>query len=363
MTLASILPIARLSCARNGQAILLSRQQVTHAIPEDILSFISVDEWLHTISPMALNETLPKVSEESDFTHDNGDMAPFVFVKQYHARKKENDQPTGNSVDNRTKRLPRRSSSSLSMDGRQGTTVDFEPVVAVIKRVLKAVSLGISAHHRETDCVFDRIISSTSLSQLQSILITICYDVISSFLSHGMAFPGVDDLLWLDVNYSPAGDNKDELVSSSQAVSTVRARCSAVFAGVLGHIIVSHIGDEGNNMQLARRVCAVLVELSTTECTKAVQHACFGLISILSSLRYSHERKAGKSSSSLPSESYDAAITECLKTFIPYVCSVAQNDETALDHLLIPLVDGKYVFPSLAVPGFEFVTTNFSLLV
>jgi hypothetical protein len=91
MTLASMLPIARLSCARNGQGILMSRQHVTRIVPADISSVLSVDELLHDIS--LLNETLPIVSEENVYnTLDHGNIAPFVYVKQHHAGEKEDSQ-------------------------------------------------------------------------------------------------------------------------------------------------------------------------------------------------------------------------------------------------------------------------------
>ncbi|KAL7543186.1 hypothetical protein ACHAXR_012599 [Thalassiosira sp. AJA248-18] len=343
MTLASVLPLARLSCARTGHAILMSRQHVTQSIPADLLSVVSVDEWLHNISPMVLNETLPMVSEENDFSSDHGDMAPFVFVKHYHSSGKDDNQSSQNSTVKPRRRQTRR--SSIVMNGKQGTVVDFEPVAAVIKRVLNAVSCSLSQHDEGSNkLLFDRTISSTSLSQLPSILCTICYTVISSFLSHGMAFPGLDDLLWLDLDCTPdKSDNENEIVSRAMAVS--------VFGGVLGHIIVSRIGDEENNLQLGRRVCDVLVQLTiTSKCQTSVQHACCGLISILSSLRHSFAEKVAKGGTSSP----DPEISLCLVSFMDHVCSVLRKEESSSDLVLIPLIDAMREAATCADSVFAF---------
>jgi len=205
------------------------------------------------------------------------------------------------------------------------------------------VSSGRAVHPDEgsSEHLFDRTISATSISQLPSILCTICYDVISSFLSHGMAFPGMDDMLWLDLDYPPAKhDNENELVSRSQAV--------AVFAGVLGHIIVSRSGNEEDNLRLGRRVCDVLVKLSMSKCQKVVQHACCGLISILSSLRHTFVKKAARSGNI----SRDAAISDSLVSFIGHVGSVLQGIESDSDLVLIPLIDGTSFVLSLLLPMF-----------
>lgn len=337
MTLASILPIARLSCARNGQGILMSRQHVTISIPTDILSVVSVDEWLHGISPrnMAIDETLPIVFEENDYyTSDNGDIAPFVYVKQYHGGEKE-DSRLSEINDKQTRRRHSRRHSNLIMNGKQGTIVDFEPVAAAMKLVLCAVSNRLSSYHDDgRNLIFDRTISPTSLARLPSILCTICYSVLSRFLSHSMAFPARDDMLWLNINVdSPPeeceSEAENELVSRSQAVSD--------FAGVLGHLIVSHIGDEENNTQLSRRVCNVLVQLSKSKCRKVVQHACCGLISILSSLRHDFGKKATKGSNC-----YDTEICAILESFVNSIIRKLREESTS--SVLIPLIDGKYCF-------------------
>ena len=169
------------------------------------------------------------------------------------------------------------------MNGKQGTIVDFEPVAVTMKCVLCAISNSLSSCHNDgRNPIVDRIMTPSSMAQLPSILCTISYSVLSLFLSHGMAFLGMDDMLWLNIDSSSDrcdSETEDELVSRSQAVSN--------FAGVLGHLIVSHNDDEKNNTQLlSRRVCNVLVQLSNSKLRNVVQHACCGLISILSLLRH-----------------------------------------------------------------------------
>ena len=340
MTLAAILPCARLSCARNGHVMLIARHHVTQNIPEDILSIVSVSTWLHSIN---LEGVLPIVSEENDFNSEHGEIAPFLFVKN--AKEKDPNQsfPSSTGGKHSRRRQTRRSSSHLLMDGKQGTIVDLEPVASTIKHVLQVASAcqssspsSSSEYDDEED--YDRTLSLTSIRHIPSILCTISYTVLSLFWSRGMAFPGVDDKTWLDITPSTTCEHNDhddnELISRSQAVSD--------FAGVLGHIIVSRIGSEENNLQLGRRVCKVLVEQSKSQIQKVVQQACCGLISLLSSLRHSF----GKRASSMERDSrdvFDDAITGYLVEFIEYVCSVLQGESASSDFLLIPLIDGTYI--------------------
>ncbi len=333
MTMATLVPLARLSCARNGQGILMSRQHVTRIIPADILSVLVVDEWLHyNISPknMALDETLPMVSEENVYnTSDHGDIAPFVYVKQYHAGEK-GDSHMPESSGKQTRRRHSRRHNTLIMNGKQGTIVDFEPIAAVIKHVLCSVSKSPSSHYDDGRYgIFDRTITPTSIARLPSILCSICYSVLSLFLSHGMAFPEMEDMLWLNIKSPPDrrdSDAENELVSRSQAVSD--------FAGVLGHLIVSRTGDEENNTQLlSRKVCNVLVQLTkSSRCRKVVQHACCGLISILSSLRHALGKRATNGS-------YDTEISAMLASFVNDIICKLRKESTSL--VLIPLIDGK----------------------
>ena len=338
MTLASILPLARLSCARNGQGILMSRQHVTRIVPADILSVLSVGELLHDISP--LDETLPIVSEENVYnTSDHGDIAPFVYVKQHHAGEKEDSKShvfesrQSESSKKETRRRHSRRHDTLIMNGKQGTIVDFEPVAATMKLVLCAVSNSLSSRHDGgTNLIFDRTITPSSLVRLPSILCTISYSVLSLFLSHGMAFPGMDDMLWLNIN-SPSdrcdSEAEDELVSRSQAVSD--------FAGVLGHLIASHNDDEENNTQLlSRRVCTVLVQLSNSKCRNVVQHACCGLISILSSLRHAFGKSETKCCNC-----YDTEISAIMVSFLKGIISKLRIPTSLV---LIPLIDGKLFY-------------------
>ena len=327
------------SCARNGQAILISRQQIIHLVPEDILSVISVDEWLHSLSPAILDETLPMVSEEGPHTSENGDMAPFVYVKQYHEDEKKGG--TKESSQTKSKHQRRRVSSKLSgsnpmMNGKQGTVVDLEPVAAVIKRVLETVSSGLlsSVGDGGSKLLFDRAISPMSISQLPTVAQNICYTVISSFLSHGMAFPGIDDLLWLNLDPPDDTSNDSELLSRSKTMSD--------YAGVLGHVIISRIGNKENNLQLSRAVCSVLVKLSMASCQRVVQHACCGLIAMLSSLRFSKNNMNSSNATvwSSTTTSYDADISTCLVSFVEFLCSFLK--EGSNDAVAIPLIDGKY---------------------
>jgi hypothetical protein len=332
MTMATLVPLARLSCARNGQGILMSRQHVTRIIPADILSVLVVDEWLHdNTSPknMALAESLPMVSEENVYnTSDHGDIAPFVYIKQYHAGEKDDSQMPESSGKH-TRRRHSRQHSTLIMNGKQGTIVDFEPVAAVIKHVLCSVSKSSLSYYNDGwHGIFDRTITPTSIARLPSILCSICYSVLSLLLSHGMAFPEMGDMLWLNIDSPRDSDTENELVSRSQAVSD--------FAGVLGHLIVSRIGDEENNTRLlSRKVCFVLVQLITKSsrfCRKVVQHACCGLISILSSLRHAFWKRAMNGS-------YDMEISAILVSFINDIICKLRKESTRL--VLIPLIDGK----------------------
>lgn len=323
MTLASILPLSRLSCARNGQGVLMTRQYVTRNIPKDIVSLISVNEDMHDISPTVVGESLSIVSEETHFNSDHGDLAPFVYVKQH-----ENSQWSGNEAAQLRKSEAVRS-SNFSMKEKQGTLVDFEPVAAEIKHILCIVSKISSCHRDEGLNLFEWDVSPSSLSKLSSILCTILYTILSHLLSHGMAFPGADDLPWLDIHFSPdAGGCEEVLISRSQAVSDV--------AGALGYLIISNIGDKDNNMQLSRRVCSVLVHLSKSNGRTIVQHASCGLISIMSSLR--HNSRGG----SMTDDTYDAELSECAVSFVEYVSFVLRREVTKSSQVLIPLIDGVY---------------------
>lgn len=318
MTLASVLPLSRLSCARNGQGILMPRQYVARNIPKDIVTVLSGNEGFYNISPTVFNESLQIESGDNCFDANHGDLAPFVYVRQH-----ENNQWTGNESTQSIRRQ-----DSRPMDGKQGTLVDFEPVASVIKHVLCDVSNS-STHHLDEgmDHLFE-VVSPSSISELPSVLCTISYTILSLLLSHGMSFPGTDDLPWLDIdNSSPdiAGGEK-VLVSRSQAVSD--------FAGVLGYVIVSQIGDESNNMQLSRTVCSVLVQMSKSESRQVVQHACSGLISILSSLRLS------SGGLSTIDEMHDAALSDCAVSFVEYVSCVLRRGATSSSQVLIPLIDG-----------------------
>eukprot|EP00984_Skeletonema_dohrnii_P019310 scaffold9198_cov137-Skeletonema_dohrnii-CCMP3373.AAC.3 len=321
LTLASILPLARLSCAVNGQGIMMSRRRLTKIVPSDILSAISVDDyWSPTCD---LNETLPMVSEDHDFNADKDDVAPLIFVRQTQIEGKKEAQGSKDIGMTSSKFSTRRRSKQKSNNNgaREGTTVDFEIVAAVIKSVLQTSS---SNYQQRNKSLFDRTVSHRSLTELPSVISTICYIALSSFLSHGMAFPSLDDTAWLNIEYSNVGkDNEELLVARSQTI--------ADFAGVLGHNFVYHLGDKKNNRDIARNVCNALVKLAKSKYSRVVTNACCGIILLLSSLR--HSRKSAKIKMDDTSSSF-------LISFIEYTMSVMTEDTDTI--ILIPLIDGKY---------------------
>lgn len=304
----------------------MPRQHVTRNIPEDIISVLSVDEWLYN-SRTVFNASLSIASEEDGCNSDDGGIAPFVYVKQYHVS--ENEDYMGSNRPTRGKLT----------DGKQGTIVDFEPVATVIKEVLCAVSSCPTYHHREegVNLLFDGVISPSNLSKLPSLLCSISYTILSLLLSHGMAFPGMNDLLWLGMNSSPdVCDGENELAFATAA---------ADYSGVLGYVVVSNIGNKNNNLILSRRICNVLIQLSKSNDRKVVQHACCGLISILSSLRHSLGERSTKV------EMYDTVLSDCAVEYVSFVLRAlnnrlnpnAANDDLRAknsDEVLIPLIDG-----------------------
>lgn len=313
MTLASILPIARLSCGRNGQGVLIPRHCVTRNIPKDMLSALSMNEDVYDFRPAVVNES-----------SDSEDLAPFVFVKQ-----REYNQWSADEARQMRRRQASRD-NNITLDGKQGTLVDFGPVASVVKHVLCVVSSA-SYRHDEGMNIFEGVVSQSSLSTLPSVLCTVLYTILSRLLSHGMAFPGADDLPWLEINSTPdAGDCVEEVL-------TARSQSVSDFAGILGYYIVSQIGDKGSILQLSRTVCSVLVHMSKSICRKVVQHACCGLILILSSLRHSME---GKSTND---EIHDTTLSDCAVSFVGYVSFALRRETTrSSSHMLIPLIDGAY---------------------
>ncbi|KAL7436370.1 hypothetical protein ACHAXM_005149 [Skeletonema potamos] len=313
LTLASILPLARLSCAVNGQGIMMSRRRLTKIVPNDILSAISVDDWSPTFD---LNETLPMVSEDHDFGADKDDVAPLIFVRQTQIEGEKEVQTIGDDIVITTSKFSTRRRSRQKDNGaREGTTVDFEIVAAVIKSVLQTSS---SNHQQRNNSLFDRTISHRSLAELPSIISTICYIALSSFLSHGMAFPSLEDSSWLNIDYSNVGTENEELL-------VARSQTMADFAGVLGHNFVHHLGDKENNREIARNVCNALVNLATSKYSRVVTNACCGIILLLSSLR--HSRKSTKIDT----------LSTCLVSFIDYTMSIMREDTDTI--ILIPLID------------------------
>ncbi len=324
LTLASILPLARLSCAVNGQGIMMSRRRLTKIVPSDILSAISVDDyWSPTCD---LNETLPMVSEDHDYDGDKDDVAPLIFVRQTQIEGKKENQVCNDIGITKSKFSTRRRSRQKDIGAREGTTVDFEIVAAVIKSVLQTSS---SNCQQQNKSLFDRTISQQSLTELPSVISTICYIALSSFLSHGMAFPSLDDSSWLNIEYSEAEKDSEELL-------VARSQTIADFAGVLGHNFVYHLGDKKNNREIARNVCYALVNLAKSKYSRVVTNACCGIILLLSSLR--HSRKSAKIK-------MDDTSSSDLISFIEYTISVMREDTDTI--ILIPLIDGKYLHTGL----------------
>lgn len=320
LTLASILPLARLSCAVNGQGIMMSRKRVTKIVPVDILSAISVDDWSPTFD---LNETLPMVSEEHDYDAETDDIAPLVFVQQTQIERKKESQAVENDMTLTTSKFStRRRSKQKGHGAREGTTVDFEIAAAAIKSVLQSSSTNYEERNKS---LFDRTISPHSLKELPSIISTICYIALSSFLSHGMAFPSLDDSSWLNIDYSTSEtDNEELFVARSQTI--------ADFAGVLGHNFVYHLGDKEKNREMGRNVCNALVHLATSKYSRVVTNACCGIILLLSSLR--HSRKNSKINK-------DDTRSTFLISFVEYTMSVMEKETESI--ILIPLIDGEFM--------------------
>ena len=330
MTLASILPLARLSSTRNGHVMLLDKNVVTRNIPGDLLSVVSVGEWIHSIQPIILDD-LPIVSEENDFkTVHDAEIGSFLFVKQCNVSGIEDSQtPKRISIDNHAKRRQSRRHNRNIM----GTIIDFAPISATIKYVLQNIT---QSSFRD----YDKTISPISIKQLPSILCTISYTLLSLFWSHGMSYPGTQDMIWLKIESYKLGGEGNRL-GDTESSDVARSQAVLDFAGVLGYVIVSRIGseEEENNLHLSRRVCNILVQLSKSKSQKVMRPACCGLISLLSSLRYSFGER-----STTKEKVYDDALSDSLVTFIEHVCSVIKEESiTCSDLILIPLVDGKCV--------------------
>jgi len=321
LILASILPLARLGSSRTGHVIRTSKQEVTQNIPDDVLSVVSIND-CYNIN-LTTNDSLPIVLEERDLDSDNGDtIASFLFVKQ-HTSGNEASHTSQSSKHDKRRRSTRRHGDHL-LDGKQGTSIDFEPITSITKSVLLTCLTDCSSPSQDEQG--HDTISSTSIEQLVSILCTICYKLLSSHWQVGLSPPRIDDLLWLDAISSKATDNKHDNEEEAQS------QMVADYSGVLGHTILSL---EDNNIQMAAKVCDVLVQMSMTH--QCVQTSCCGLISLLSSLRYSFENKSLKKD-----KGYNSAISQSLIIFIEHVCSVLKEDDSSSsDSVLIPLIDSE----------------------
>ena len=326
LILASILPLARLGSSRTGHVIRTPRQEMTQNIPDDVLSVVSIND-CYNIN-LTTNDSLPIVLEERDLDSDNGDTtASFLFVKQ-HISGNEASQASQSSKHDKRRRSTRRHGNNHLLDGKQGTSIDFEPITSITKSVLLACLTDCSSPYQDEQW-YDTI-SSSSIKQLVSILCTICYKLLSSHWQVGLSPPRIDDLLWLDAISSKATDNKHDNEEE------VQSQMVADYSGVLGHTM---LGLEDNNIQLAAKVCDVLVQMSKSSNHPCVQTSCCGLISLLSSLRFSFENKSLKKD-----KGYDSAISQSLIIFIEHVCSVLKDDSSSSDSVLIPLIDSKCTY-------------------
>lgn len=138
----------------------------------------------------SLNETLPIVTEERDSFSEHGDVAPFVFVNQSPLKRQSRDKRRSSSTQKH---------KSRSKYEKQGTTVDFDLVAALMKSILERFSQQQRDQKCYTASAFNKTLSQESMSNLRSIICCVCINSMSTLLSHGMMFPVPDDLSWLSI--------------------------------------------------------------------------------------------------------------------------------------------------------------------
>ena len=214
LTIASILPFARISCSRDGHAMLQPAQYISIAIPRDVMvrsgfyltykacfslmltnvqSIVMAEDLMMPRATIhvnsSLNETLPIVTEERDST-EHGDVAPFVFVNQSPLKRQSSDKKRSSSTQKH---------KSRSKYEKQGTSVDFHLVASLMKSILERFSQQKRDHKCYTASTFNKTLSQESMSNLRSIICCVCVNSMSTLLSHGMMFPVPDDLSWLSI--------------------------------------------------------------------------------------------------------------------------------------------------------------------
>jgi hypothetical protein len=321
LCLAGIIPLARLSCARNGQGIFLSRHRVTAVIPECIMSLMSDDGWIKCCTPVtSLCESLPDVLEEQCSDTGNDDIAPFVFVRQYQATSKyDGDDDSWKNMGEQTNKKTRRQSSN-SGERSDKTTVDIEPVARVIKNTLCASSISFIPNSEQN--------SQATQTILLSIIRKVCFNTIASFLSHGISFPSpIEDLNWIGVE----SGSMDEDISKSEAVS--------LMAAILGNAQLSKIQVKENYEAIITKTFDVLVELALAQPQHPtiIKNACCGLVTMQISIR-KFVRKAKKSSSS---HIEDVIMRGSLVRLIKHMCTLLEHQDSWHDSILIPMINGE----------------------
>lgn len=321
LCLAAIIPLARLSCARNGQGIFLSRHRVTGVIPEHIMSLMSDDGWIQCCTPVtSLNESLPNVLEEQCFEKGNDDIAPFVFVRQYQATSKyggddESSKTQGGPTNKKTRRQ-----SSNAAERSDKTTVNIEPVARVIKNTLCASSSSFIPNSKQN--------SQATQTVLLSIIRRVCFNTIASFLSHGISFPSpIEDMNWIGVE----SGSVDEDISKSEAVS--------LLAAILGNAQLSKIHTKENYEAIITKTFDVLVDLTLAQPQHPtiIKNACCGLVTMQISIR-KFVRKAKNAASSQFGE---VIMKGSLVRLIKHMCTLLEHQDSWLDFILIPMIDGE----------------------
>lgn len=307
LCLASIIPLARLSCTRNGHGIFLPRERVTSVIPSVFLSILGDDGWIECCSPMVdLGQSLPMVIEEPADADENDDIAQFVYVQQGQFTTKDE----GNTKErNEQKRVIRRHSSGRS----DKAVIEIEPVASVIKAALCA--------HKK--CAIGPTDLQTDFSP---IIRLVCFNTLSSFLSHGISFPNpVEDAKWLRIE----AESVEELVARSEAVS--------LLATVIGNVLLSKRLKMDTGEALIIQTCQVLVRLAVEHMhPTVVKNACCGLVTLLLSMR----KKSRKGSQSQVSE---ALLTDTLTPLIQHMCNILEDREAWSGSVLVPLSNGELV--------------------
>jgi hypothetical protein len=301
LCLAAIIPLARLSCTRNGQGIFLPREQVSDKIPDVVMSVLCDDRWIEGHDPITdLTHSLPMVLEEEIcWTEGGDDIAPFVYIKQGSGQhSKRNEDPTN-----------RKGSSS------ERTVVDLESVAAELKNTLCAYSPQNEGSHGDTQ------------NDLSPIVRLMCFKTISSFLSHGVSFPNpTEDTTWL-LNVKP--ESLDEAISHSEAVS--------LLANCLGKLQLSKRLKIDVSEGFINQICQVLVNLSTqTEQPIVVKNACCGLVTLLTSMQR-NAKNGCKNKTSLS----EMTLSNTLTHLIEFLCQLLEHNKSWPGNILVPLINGK----------------------